>query len=332
MTDPTSRLVLEGVDRYRVVEPMFEGIRAILAYRGEPYSPAYIQGLSGAAFRVGGICPCAPTCACAMAPQDLLAQLGYSFEYLPLTAEGIDLARAVVPVIDRIKDEIRAGRPALVWHAFTYAEWDVVCGYDDREHLFFGRGSYAGLEDYASADQARTSTCISMAPALGALLIGERTAPLDARQAEVAALQEAVRHAHTPAGQDQPGAGWKMLYGLACYDRWINDLSDPAHQANTGERYCLIVFPSAHRAGADFVRELAPRYPAAAAHLEQAATHLAAEAEALGAGFQALFPNWEIPSAPDPAANEGAAAAVRRARDAYARGIDAIERALRQMA
>ncbi|NLG28498.1 MAG: hypothetical protein GX557_11350 [Chloroflexi bacterium] len=50
-------MILQSVDRYRVMEPMFEGIRVILNYRGEPYTAAYIQGISGAAFRVAGICP-----------------------------------------------------------------------------------------------------------------------------------------------------------------------------------------------------------------------------------------------------------------------------------
>jgi S-adenosylhomocysteine hydrolase len=55
------RVVIEGVDRYRVVEPVFEGVRVIVTKRGERYSPAYVQGISGAAFRVAGPCPCAPT-------------------------------------------------------------------------------------------------------------------------------------------------------------------------------------------------------------------------------------------------------------------------------
>jgi len=51
------KIILPGVDRYQVREAMFEGVRVILSYRGEPYTPAYIQGISGAAFRVAGICP-----------------------------------------------------------------------------------------------------------------------------------------------------------------------------------------------------------------------------------------------------------------------------------
>ena len=48
------------------MDPLFEGIRVVLSYRGEAYSPAYLQGISGAAFRIAGICPCAPTSSFAM--------------------------------------------------------------------------------------------------------------------------------------------------------------------------------------------------------------------------------------------------------------------------
>lgn len=53
-------MIIPNVDRYRVWDPLFEGLRVILSHHGESYSPAYVQGLSGAAFRIGGICPCAP--------------------------------------------------------------------------------------------------------------------------------------------------------------------------------------------------------------------------------------------------------------------------------
>jgi hypothetical protein len=106
--------ILEGVDRYQVMDPMFESVRVVLSHRGERYSPAYVQGISGSAFRVGGICPCAPTCACATSTQDLLATFGYEIEHLSLCEEGMDPAQEVHRVIARVKDEIRAGRPAIV--------------------------------------------------------------------------------------------------------------------------------------------------------------------------------------------------------------------------
>lgn len=104
----------------------------MLAYRGEPYSAAYVQGISGAAFHVGGICPCAPTCTPGIDPADLVRLFGYAAEQIEIPQKGPEQDAPLARLIARVKDEIRAGRPALVWNAFTTAEWDVVCGFDAR--------------------------------------------------------------------------------------------------------------------------------------------------------------------------------------------------------
>lgn len=188
------RIVLDNVDRYRVMEPLFEGVRVILSYRGERTSPAYVQGISGAAFRIGGICPCAPTCTAAMATKDLPRILGYDVEALPFGENDVFEARGA-EIVARVKDEIRAGRPALVWHAFTMLEWDVVAGFDEGEHKFLGRGSYAGLEGYAVEDQMRL---ITERPALGAILIGEKR-----RRCST------PTHARKSLRQQESGSSWK---------------------------------------------------------------------------------------------------------------------------
>ncbi|NLS76353.1 MAG: hypothetical protein GXY76_03740 [Chloroflexi bacterium] len=327
------RCVLEGVDHYRVVEPMFEGIRVVLDYREEPYSPAYIQGISGAAFRLAGICPCAPTCGCAMEPRDLISLLGYEFQYLPLSGEGRDPQQEIHNVIDRVRDSIRAGHPALVWHAFTNAEWDVVCGYDDVTGLFYGRGSYTGWEAYASAAQTRPATSGVIAPELGAILIGERDAAYEPREAEIAALREAVRHAHDRRNVDRcGGSDWVMLYGLACYDRWVREFAaDPPKLPTMGDRYCFNVFRSTHRAGAAFLREIAPRYPEGQVALLHAATHLSGEADALDEAADVLFPGCQFPKEASHATSAQAAALLSNARERYARAVAEIEIALRGM-
>ena len=172
---------IEGVPPYEVREAMFEAVRIALTQHGASYSANYIQGISGAAFRIGGICPCAPTCEYAMEVQELLDLLGYSYRHLWVSlgdAAGqhhayealIPLAKAyqennntllreesledpyireacekVNEIIAAVKDEVRAGRAAVVWHAFTTAEFDVVVGFDDDGGTFLGRGSYAGM-------------------------------------------------------------------------------------------------------------------------------------------------------------------------------------------
>jgi hypothetical protein len=315
------------------MDPMFESVRVVLSYRGETYSPAYIQGISGSAFRIGGICPCAPTCACAMSTQNLIQTLGYDLEHLSLCEDGMDPAQEVNRVIARVKDEIRAGRPAIVWHAFTWAEWDVVCGFDDESNQFVGRGSYAGLDEYATADQGRTATCGDICPALGAILIGEKTGEYDARGAEIAALWEAVAHAHSTENVEAlDGEQWVMLYGLACYDRWIRDFGlDLPHLPTMGDRYCLGVNRSTHRTAAGFVREMAIRYPAAQEQFSRAAERFIAEADALHEAAEMLFPGWELPQEANREINDKAAVLLRTARDNYARAIDEIEGALGAM-
>jgi hypothetical protein len=323
--------VLGGVDRYRVIDPMFECVRIVLNYRGETYSPAYIQGISGGAFRIGGICPCAPTCACAIDTQDLVKLLGYEMTYLSLCENGMDAEIEVDRVIARVKDEIRAGRPAIVWHAFTTAEWDVVCGFDDEQGQFLGRGSYAGVNNgYASAEQRHTITCGAICSPLGAILVGEKTGKYDARGSEVAALREAVAHAHSTVNVEKlDGEQWAMLYGLSYYDRWIRDFrSDPPRLPTMGDRYCFGVYRSTHRVASEFMLELVAKYPGVKTNLKRAARHFVAEADALDEAAEMLFPGRSLPEQADADLNARAANCLVRARDRYAQAIDEIESTL----
>jgi hypothetical protein len=268
-----------------------------------------------------------------MDTQTLLRTFGYEIEHLSLCEEGMDPEEEVHTVVARVKDQMRAGRPALVWHAFTWAEWDVVCGFDDETHEFYGRGSYAGLDEYARADQGRMATCGAICPPIGAILVGDKTGRYDARAAEIAALQEAVAHAHSTENVDKLGdEGWVMLYGLACYDRWIGDFcSDPPRLPTMGDRYCFGVNRSTHRAAAGFVREMAVKYPEGRESFERAAQHFVAEADALNEAADILFPGWELPQEPSRETNDKAAALLKTARDKYVRGIDEIEKALGTM-
>lgn len=329
------RVIIDGVDRYRVTDPLFECVRVVLSHRGEKYSPAYVQGISGAAFRVAGPCPCAPTCSAAMDVTELIERLGYACEHLRLYGKGVDPARDVHKVVARVKAEVRAGRPALVWHAFTNAEWDVVCGYDETKKQFLGRGSYRGEKEYAAAAETRTATCLNICPAIGAILVGGKTGTFDARAAELDALAEAVRHAHRPAwplagSPAGSGAVWRFHEGLPCYDWWVDSFAkDPKRDASTGDRYCLGVYRTTHRAAADFLKELAGKYPKAKGRLERAAGHFRADADALDACRKLEGMTWGDQRKVPPDRNARAAALLRRARDAYARGIDEVEAALK---
>jgi len=125
------------------------------------------------------------------------------------------------------------------------------------------------------------------------------------------------------------GEGWVMLYGLACYDRWIRDFeADPPRPPTMGDRYCFGVNRSTHRAAAGFLHELKAAYPEGEMPLERAAQHFLAEAGALNEAAEMLFPGWELPKEASRETNDKAATLLRTARESYARGIDEIERAL----
>jgi len=330
-TDKTT--VLDGVDRYRVPEPLFEGVRVILGYRGEEYSPAYVQGISGAAFRIGGPCPCAPTCEFAMSTVDLVRLLGYEAEPVGF---GEDPTAQLPAVLTRLKEEVRASRPVLAWNAFTVAEFDVVCGFDEGTSELIGRGSYKGLKDYVRGPEGRLAST-EVAPAIGLVLIGKKVREFDARAAEVAALKEAVAHAH--------GASRTLdclPAGLASYDYWVGAYRNRAKLARARSRdekqdlgfvsaqppddfYPLTILPSTRQAAAEFLREIAPKYPEAKAHLEMAAEHFAGEAKALEACVQALGDRKQTPS--DEQCIR-AAGCLSQARAMYALGVEEMAAAL----
>ena len=319
---------IEGVDRYRVIDPLYEGVRIILAARGDVYSPDYIQGISGSAFRIGGICPCAPTCANWISPRDFIRLLGYDLERLKLEGKGDQLAANTQEVVARVRKEIDAGRAVLVWHAFTKAEFDVVFGYDTHRKEFLGRGSYAGNDKpYVRADEKRMSTCGHVCPPLGVILIGRRTGKLDARAAEVAALQEAVRHARwRPDPKKTAGEKWTMFNGIACYDRWVSDFRKNPKKPPNGSQYCYGVIHTTHRAAGGFLREIAPKYAKGGEHLKQAAGRFEKEAEILDSGQDVLW--WKAPKELTKAHCRKAADLLQRARDEYVAGIALIEKAL----
>lgn len=206
------------VETYKVCEPLFESVRVVLNFLGESYSPAYIQGISGAAFRIAGICPCAPTCSTMMETPDFIRLLGYEIKEFNINDNPTEL---IGPMAEAVRNEIDSGRPALVWHAFTNAEWDVVCGYDEEKSAFLGRGSYRGFDEFVSEPWNRAAEAVHICPAFGAILIGEKTAAFDEYAAEVAALKEAVRHGRDTR-EPEPDGKWTMYQGIQCYRKWAD--------------------------------------------------------------------------------------------------------------
>jgi hypothetical protein len=315
-------MIINNVDKYRVVEPLFEGIRVILSCLKESYSPEYIQGISGAAFRIGGICPCAPTCTYAMEPIELIKMLGYDAKYIAIDKNSLE--NQGESILKQIKEEIKKMRPVLVWHAFTNYEWDVVCGFDDSKKLLYGRGSYLGDGEYASSEETRFLNCDNCP---GVIFIGQKVSLFDAKKAEEKALREAVQHAHSEKNKDKIGdSEWVFLEGLNAYQRWINDFKSPEKKRTQGDSYCYMVYRTTHRAAAGFLREIAPKYTKAEKHLYKAAENFYNEADTLNNAHELLW--WDSPEGPDLERNKKISDILSTACNQYTQGIKEIEAAL----
>jgi len=156
--------------------------------------------------------------------------------------------------------------------------------------------------------------------------------------AELAALEEAVRHARSPKDRfvlEVPDrkTSWRFRQGLACYDWWVQSFRvEPDRVPSAGDRYCLGVYRSTRRAAAGFLRELAPKYPRAAEHFKRAVEHFDAEADALDVCRDKLTRGWQGWKKPDRALTARMVGELTRARDVYAKGIEEIERALQLIA
>ena len=305
--------ILNGVADYEVCEPNFESLRLAVNYIGENYSSHYLHGISGTVFRIGGICPCAPTCTVALSPQKLLDLLGYEYSEIPYGVEIKEMTDAVCESVDR-------GIPVLVWNAFSFCEWDIVTGYDENEKVFYGRSSYNGSKgEYTKMAWDNTRNA-GASNGVMALIIGNKTKEFDHENAEIAAVKEAVRHANDIENVDKLDDNeWVFLQGKAAYKRWVSDFSKPETKRGMGDAYCIGIYSSCHGKAGDFLREIAPKYKTADDPLTKAAEFFDKEVEYL----KELIPllSWSSPEA-DAKRNEQASGLLDKAFDNYCMAID----------
>lgn len=315
--------LLEKMEKFKLAEPLFEAVRVVLSYRGEKYSPAYIQGISGGAFRVGGICPCAPTCTFAMRPPDLPKALGYDVEQIEFPDNPeVDMDRWN-EMVEKIKSEIDNNRPVLMWSQFGYAEWNVVNGYDDKAKVFIGCNTE--FENDAFVKAPYDKACKLDIPMFGAIFIGDKVSEPNLRELEIASLKEAVEHARTVTEIDPEK--WTFLYGIQAYRRWENSFKDkPSRKREIGDSYCFRVYYNTHMAAHDYLREIAHKYEAAEVKLIKAAECFKEEINALKGAWKTLRFN-----APEDISDEGMLnvyESIGKACGHYTEGIDWIDKAL----
>jgi len=321
--------ILNNVEPYKVKEPLFEGVRVILTYLGETYSPEYIQGISGAAFRVATGCPSRPTCCMMMWTTDLIKLLGYEYQEYP--CYGPNGKNLTDEMIAAIREQIDAGRPALVWHAMTSAEWDVVCGYDEEISIFYGRGSYWGEEirAYHTEPWDRAEKALEICPAYGAVLIGNKKEKFAEKSAEINALSDAVAHARTV--KDKPEeSGWYAYEGIQSLKKWSEAYSNPGKDRDLTDAYCFDIYHSTHAAAPGFLREIACHYPKSTEKLLlKAADYMEEEAKT----FQSCAPHlgWKSPWGVNEERSKAVAPILANTAELYEKAIECIEQGLDQL-
>ena len=316
--------VLNGVPNYEVTEANFECIRIALNYIGEKFTPEYFHGIAGTAFRIGGICPCAPTCTLAMLPGDLIKTLGYDCEIIPY--DDTDKDGSLTRLTEAVRESIDGGIPAIVWNAFTQCEYDVVTGYDENDKVFYGRGSHVGNKgDCAKRPWDRSLEQAGLA-GLTALIIRRGTGVFDKKTAETAALKEAVRHANDKENVDKLGEpGWVFLQGKAAYKRWADDFSKPDYKRGAGDAYCAGIYSDCHALAGPFLRVIASAYPHISTELNKAAKYFDGEAENLKTVNPLI--TWDSPET-SAERSEKAAPLLREAARCYGAGIDILSEAI----
>lgn len=318
--------ILKNVEPYKVKEPLFEGVRVIMTYLGEPYSPEYIQGISGAAFRVATGCPSRPTCCMMMWTTDLIKLLGYEYKEYP--CYGPNGEKLIDNMISAVREQIDADKPVLIWHAMTSAEWDVVCGYDKENSIFYGRGSYWGAEtnEYHIESWDRAEKAIEICPAFGAVTIGEKKGNFNAKRAEINALTDAVVHARTMKDKPEDG-GWYSYEGIQSLKKWSEAYSNAGKDRDLADAYCFDIYHSTHAVAPAFLRQIANHYPQSAEKLLlQAANHMEEEAEI----FQSCEPylGWNSPWGVDEERSKAVAPLLAKVAELYEKAIECIEQGL----
>jgi len=305
------------IDSYRYYDPIFESVRVVLNQIGETYTPEYISGISGSAFKIGAGCPSRPTCICDFWPLEFYKYMGYDAkEYPCVDKDGNDVINMM---IDAVKESINNGKAVSVWHGFRDEEWDVVCGYDEETKQFIGKGTYIG--DYARQpwDRAKTSNIYG----IGAVVVGDKFAEFNAREAEINSLKNAVAHARKESDETD----LHKTEGIQGYKKWAAYFAAPGADRGVADSYCYDTYSSVRKAAVIYLLTLAGKYSGeVAVHLQKAAAEF--ETETAQLEIARPYISWESPWGVDEERSKNLSPLLTDAAAAYERGIECIEIAL----
>jgi hypothetical protein len=292
---------------------------------------ADVAGLSGYAFVVNvhpELCPSGPTAFDWEALVEGMTALGRDVQLICAPREPRSDARLSRELFDKVREQVDAGRPCLVWGAAGVPEFGIVYGYRDNCYVRRSMASCAAAGDKALGpndypEEPLRFDKLESPGSFSAFMFGSAH-EADSDRAERAAMTRAVQLLRDRHPCYAPG----YVHGIAAFEAWARAMDTPPEGLNPmGNAYNAQCYAELHEQGGVFLRRVAEHQERAAGLLSEAADTYEASARALGK-VAGLFPFPEGKGVEDPARRREAAALLRSCRDSDSKTASALERAL----
>jgi hypothetical protein len=214
-------------------------------------------------------------------------------------------------LFERVKAEIDAGRPAVLWGTHC-PEFGVAVGYDGDDYL---------VCSFKSHEEPRIRYDALQTPGGFYGLFLPPGPALDRRMVEL----EALHHAAAWMRGSDGSLGRTHTLGLGAYDAWIRCI-ERGDADEFGHAYNLAAWQEGRKQAAEWLARIAPKHPAATTELERAAVaYLRAADRMEQACCITPFPGGGLANASN---REKVAGLLRAAAEAETLGVEALESAL----
>ncbi|MFZ5823310.1 MAG: hypothetical protein ACOY94_03010 [Bacillota bacterium] len=318
--------MLQGVRLLPHRVTLVGALGGLLASAGRDVELPYLAGVTGHAFRLTldlVISPSAPVELNFHEVFPLWENLGAWFKRVAARPNDESYEAVREEAIQRIRQSLERGRPAIVYDLLQVPEYGLVVGADESRFACLTLANPdepAWMEiaqwppaEHAAFTRAEAITLLDLAPGY------------DRRRAEVASLRFAVDHFWEPPSRDM----W-LQHGKGAYEFWQATLASPlplhGPDPGLGYSYNLLLLHRARRDAAAYLAELVARYPEASTLANAAEAY-----ERLVAVLEEAVALLPFPGEGLEEARGQLAGLLAKALRAEQEGIEQIERSLRAL-
>lgn len=303
-------------------------LEGVLAWLGAPLPRHAIMGLTGHAWHAclverGGV-TALPEGAVTLDWEAMVRRYertGVRWERFGIRASGGDRAAAREAAIEWIRPRLSEGWP-IVGFDFHVHEFGILYGIDETDNAFL-------VHSVMREDMGPRVPFDEWPTASGMVELFAPGAPVDVDAPGVVldSLRTAVALFE---GIGMPGDG--HAHGIAAIEAWADAFAAGTEVDRAGNAYLLAVVQAARVDGADYLRDVAVSFPAAAEELAVAERALRDEVQALAPLITLFpFPAGGHGNVANPGLRQAAATALRRAAAHERRACEAIAAAIRHI-